>query len=320
MIWSFSDAKTFARCQRKWYYKKRVASATSKDKLRREAYLLSKMDSISAWRGRVVEATIEQELVPSWQHQQRPTSDAVRQAAMNLFDLQLDFALNHKIRQPNFSKTKVGRAFAAFRFVEEGASIDLNEIQRAREDVTLALSNLLMQTDLINTLVSAKYLSTQRTLHFGVDILDDKPVTVRAIPDLVAYFSNRPPLIVDWKVHTFGNTAYRSQLATYALALAHVTTQKTTVANWQPTEIELLEVQLLTNQVRSYRVSEDDLQAAQTYIENSSLRMVLAGAAAQTASDLPTTHYESECHSCAFKSLCWRTPQWKESKQIPLAF
>jgi hypothetical protein len=51
VIWSISDSKTFRRCQRQWFYKSIAGNAKAADPVRHRLYLLSKLQSISAWRG-----------------------------------------------------------------------------------------------------------------------------------------------------------------------------------------------------------------------------------------------------------------------------
>ena len=65
MFWSISESRTFKRCQRQWYYKNLLASPTAKDPLRHTAYLLGKLQSISAWRGNLVDAVISETVLPA---------------------------------------------------------------------------------------------------------------------------------------------------------------------------------------------------------------------------------------------------------------
>lgn len=65
MKWSFYKAKTFNRCQRKWYYSEIEASHSKKDADRREIYLLKQLQSVPAWIGSVVD-TISGHLCSSW--------------------------------------------------------------------------------------------------------------------------------------------------------------------------------------------------------------------------------------------------------------
>lgn len=75
MIWSFSDSRTFDRCQRQWYFGEVVANAVAKAPVRHEAYLLSKLQSVSAWRGQVVDSTIGSVLVPALNERRPPSLD-----------------------------------------------------------------------------------------------------------------------------------------------------------------------------------------------------------------------------------------------------
>ena len=48
-----------------WFYQKVVAHHAAKDPLRREAYLLGKLDSLWSWRGRLIDDIITRQLVPA---------------------------------------------------------------------------------------------------------------------------------------------------------------------------------------------------------------------------------------------------------------
>ena len=73
MVWSVSTAKMFERCQRQWFYKTKVANAVAKDEVRQLAYRLSKLQSISGWRGNVVDQVLSSEVIPAIERG-RPTS------------------------------------------------------------------------------------------------------------------------------------------------------------------------------------------------------------------------------------------------------
>jgi hypothetical protein len=63
MVWSVSTAKIFDRCQRQWFFKQHFANARSKDEARRKAYLLGKLQSVSSWRGSVVDQVLSFEVI-----------------------------------------------------------------------------------------------------------------------------------------------------------------------------------------------------------------------------------------------------------------
>lgn len=108
MIWSISGSRTFKRCQRQWYYKNILANARAKDPLRHQAYLLGKLQSISSWRGQIVDTVISNFIIPSVKGPRRSTIVEAKRAALGLFDRQLAFARTHPLHNPGFSPTKNG--------------------------------------------------------------------------------------------------------------------------------------------------------------------------------------------------------------------
>jgi hypothetical protein len=73
MKWSFSAARTFAACQRKWFYSNIFAYWGAKDKLRKEAYYLKQLQSIYAWRGSLVDKVISRKIVPAMKKGHMPS-------------------------------------------------------------------------------------------------------------------------------------------------------------------------------------------------------------------------------------------------------
>jgi hypothetical protein len=112
MTWSFSESKLFNKCQRQWFYKSKVANALAKDPIRKEAYLLSKLQSIYAWRGKIVDTVLSNYVVRNIKN--GVNEQSTLSVAKNLFDQQLLFGKNHGLRKSNTSITKLGDQFAAF--------------------------------------------------------------------------------------------------------------------------------------------------------------------------------------------------------------
>jgi hypothetical protein len=213
VIWSFSNSRAFERCQRNWFYDNIYGNGVAKDKNRHEIYLLSKLQTINAWRGSIVDKAVETSLVPALRSGQSGSPRECIARARQLFDAQRAFALRHGLRDDGLKPSKAGDEFAAFLAVERGEEISDEEFTTAWGEIEQALSNLFGMTELLNDLRQAELLMTQRALQFK-----QGDVTVKAVPDLVAFYRSRPPLIVDWKVHFFGARDYWLQLVTYALA------------------------------------------------------------------------------------------------------
>jgi hypothetical protein len=275
------------------------------------------LKSVHSWRGNLVDEVISKEIVPLLERGGSPSSKLMINRARALFDEQADFALNHRIREPGFCKAD--DSFAAFFALEYGLSVSETDLRKAWEEVEQALLNLLRMRELLNDLRRARRLVPQRTLNFSV--FDAR---VEARPDLFAIYLQQPPLIVDWKVHTFGTTDYRLQLATYALALERAKPHKDYAEywdSWSANQMRVLEVQLLTDRVREYRLSEADIDELEDTIVESYARMQLAlGDGIIGAHDpfaLPPTNYATTCETCNFRKPCWEGMKC-ELKQMTL--
>jgi hypothetical protein len=308
VIWSISESRTFRRCPRQWYYKNVIANAKAKDPRRHEAYLLSKLQSISAWRGRVVDSVISEQIIPAIRSGRRFTVGDAKRAALRLFDSQLEISRKHPLHDANFSPNKNGSQIVVLHCMEYTGEIPEEDILRARSEIEHALDNLVKMRDLLALLSSAQQLIVQRSLCFP-----HSGATIRAVPDLVAFYKDRPPLIVDWKVHVFGVREAWLQLAVYAQALTrckpHVDFPHA-LTRWTPTDIELIEAQLLTQTVRQYKLSSEELDRSEAYIAESVVQILLAvGDRDKTdlkASDFPVTSSPDACQRCSFRGICWK--------------
>lgn len=320
-IWSWSTSRIFQKCQRQWYYKTFVASHNAKDDRRREAYLLSKLQSVSAWRGSLVDDVIEKQIVPALRDHRSIDPSELLGYAWNLFNLQWEFAMQHRLRQPGFSVSGSGDSFAAFYAVEYGLEIKPEEREQAWSEVEKALRNLLEMDELLAKLRSATYLFAQHPLIFP--LFD---VNIRSVPDLIGFYHNEPPLIIDWKVSIFGTNDYRSQLGTYALALSRNNGRMEFPASasiYKPTDFGLFEVQLLTGQLREYSITETDIEEIESNIFHSAMQMFLAQSENADGQmrpfDFPVTGNPNHCQRCNFKSLCWKERNlWVDWKQMSL--
>lgn len=137
-------------------------------------------------------------------------------------------------------------------------------------------------------------------------------IKAQGTPDLLAFFRDKPPLIIDWKVNTFASQDYRLQLALYALALTNCTPHKDfpkSLGCSEAVDVELIEVQLLTCQKRHYQLTIADIEATSNYMARSALEMALAVDSDEeliSVSDLPATSNPDDCQRCSFRSMCWK--------------
>lgn len=307
MVWSFSSSRMFQRCQRQWFIKQFVANANAKKvPLRREAYLLSTLQSLQAWRGSLVDQVISDHIVPSLHRARIPSEASILDFARSIFDRQLEFALENRMRNPGMTKSRAGNSYAALYAVEYGYGITKSDEIQAWHEIELALRNLMQMQDLFSMLMDGTRLIAQRALTFTCGL-----VRARMVPDLIVFHEHEAPLIVDWKVHTFGFYNARLQLASYALALTACNPHSdfpASFSGYKPEDIKLLEVQLLTRQQRYYSLAPSDIEDIETYVMSSQTEMDLATARnprALSMFDFPTTSRPETCQRCSFRSICW---------------
>src|SRR5882762_9259491 len=218
MNWSISGHKQFRGCPRQWYYSNIVADArVKKDAFRRELTILSKLQSIDAWRGSLVDNVISRLFVNSINKRMPVKKEYFLREAMRLFDLQLEFAQSKRYRLEGARLANGQDDFAALFEYELGNGVMAEEIDRVRTDVNNAITNLVEDGKFIEYLRTGSLLVSQRPLIYSFDRF-----SVRAKPDLIVFFEDDPPHIFDWKVHTFGLNTYDEQLISYAMALYKV--------------------------------------------------------------------------------------------------
>jgi PD-(D/E)XK nuclease superfamily protein len=323
--WSFSGSKSFRRCARQWFLRTAVANARAKSPaIRREAYILSKLDSVYGWRGRLVDLVISGEVVNTLRQGRTPRLDQLLTAARALFDAQLAFARAHRIRERGLVLSKCGDKVAAFRSMEYGGSIADAEIESAWADVSHSLENLL-GLEVLDRMRRAQALIPQRRLQFTLTGVDGQPVPVQATPDLIVFTKGESPLVVDWKVHTFVSADSRLQLAIYALALVRAAPHRdfpSVLGRISPTDVQLVEAQLLANRERRYALDDTDVVEAESYIGETAELMALAVSGVTpgefSAAVVAPTRDPMLCTRCPFERICWGEPVWRVSRQMSL--
>ena len=305
-------------CQHQWLFRNVFANALStKVPLRREAFLLSKLQNVYSWRGSLVDQVISDYIIPRLNTDWIINESEILDVARDLFDKQFEFALDEGLREPRMSVTKTGEKFAALFEIEYNIEISDETLKQAWADVETSIKNFIDMPLLINKLHSSRKLVAQRTLDFPV--LSAK---ARAKPDLMAFYRIEPPAIFDWKVHTFGVNDYREQLATYALALERCKKYKDVNdyrGKWLATDYKLYEVQLLTKTIREYQLTEDDIDNLEDRIVRTYRQMKLISSEQEKNNYkfeyLKTTRYAETCETCQFQKICNEVICEKELKQ-----
>ncbi len=298
MIWSFSSHGTFRKCPRQWFYRKVVANSRAKDPLRREAARLSKLENIQAWRGKIVDSIISEAIIPSIKWNRTCNLEVAKKKADELFALQK-------------AERLAGNGHGTFFEVEYGRPLTDEIFEIALSDIHKALENFFKSELVLDLLNKSQQLVVQRTLSFKHA---DAMVQVR--PDLIAFRNSQLPIIFDWKVNAKPMRDYWLQLVTGAIALTRCKPHKDWAVGAVPHdahETELLEVQLLTGDVRVHQVSSSDIEDAEDFISASATEMQFVCSIEDTVEhgpkDIPAANDPRTCQTCTFRKLCWEVVQ-----------
>jgi hypothetical protein len=306
MRWSYSASRTFRQCQRQWYFKSVVSNGKAKDPQRRRAYLLSKLDSVSAWRGKIVDEVISKTIVPALNRKMPIKLGEAKAKARELYNRRLAFALRHPIDDPDLKVSEEGEDFSLFYGLEYGTPPSQEELAQAWSDIDQALNTLYTTDAIKDPLKTSEYLVAQRPLQF--DLMNG--VTVISYPDVIAFRKAASPAIVDWKVHTFGENDAWLQLAIYAIAISRSKHSDFPAEfSCSPNDVQLLEAQLLTASIREHRLDADQFNDAEDYISSSAYEMacLLDGRKYKDvrASDFSPAADAESCQRCPFRGPCW---------------
>ena len=306
MYWSHSSAKQFNQCQRRWFYSQHVAHhAAKRDIARREAYLLKQMQSVYAWRGELVDKVLSERVIPELNQGRNIGLAATLRSADELFHRQCAYAQAHRVRRPGFTKKGAGDDFAAWLPIECGETVSSDQLERAWSDIEQALTAFFEMAELWTLMNGAEYLVAQHAFscqRFGL--------TIRAKPDLIAFHRQRAPLIIDWKVHTFDNRDAKKQLVTYAWTLLNSPPRKDIVVDlsqFDVSEIQLIEVQLLSGVMRHYRTDTDEFERLEDEIwlaADAMQRAVGSDPKGYIPQDFPMARNARYCLSCPFRKPC----------------
>jgi len=306
MKWSVSKSRIFSKCQKKWYYSEIVATHGKKDQFRRQIYLLKQLKSIYSWRGDLVDKVIGKTIIPGIKKRNLPSEEEVINYATQLAERQLTFANTQKYLYT--TKKEAGDDYCAIYDLEYHGEINSSQIDEAQKDIKMALTNF-MRSSLLKSLCSEDlYFLTQRTLSFNF-----AGAVIYCIPDLIVFHKKNPPTIIDWKVHTFGNTEYWLQLGIYGFVLSQMQPH-TDFLDFKellsdPTKFVLIEYQLLKDVQRIYDISPEELSDIEDYIFTSITQInSLVNEKKYGEIDIgkfQTAHNSDVCMNCEFRKVCW---------------
>src|SRR5690606_8008765 len=90
--WSYSAVNTLRQCNRKYYFSNILATHGRKNPMRRKAYELKKMQTLTMWKGSLVDKFMEKTIIPAIKAKQSLDFELLAQEAVELAQRQFLFS------------------------------------------------------------------------------------------------------------------------------------------------------------------------------------------------------------------------------------
>jgi PD-(D/E)XK nuclease superfamily protein len=293
--WSHTQHGLLRECVRRWYFQYRMADGWAPDGMRREAFVLKRLQSIPMWWGDLIHHGIANWVVPAWQRGEEPDLAGAAEATIDLARHQYAFSRDRLYRD-RYRSPKKEAAYAALQHHEYGEE-DGREARTA-DVIREAFSQL-------SNVAAEAGVRTGATIEL-VEKLLDLPiygVTLWAKLDLVLRHIDGILLVIDWK--TGANDGDPRQFYAYALMCTEHPELKVPLDR-----LRLRAVNLAAGSVRDFDVREDDLdRVASRIYEDAKLMEALPAPESEQAgrevlASIPPAHSPRVCQHCPFRRPC----------------
>ena len=298
--WSFSADRCMRRCPRQFFLQYKAAWHSTRDPVRKEAFLLKQVKTPELWQGTLVHRAIELHVVPVLQEGREVDWASVVDAAARMARRQWDFSAARRYREPGMTKNAAGDDYCAMAGHEHGTTASNEDFGRTVETVRMALTNLSTMDSLWEEVRGRDKYWPELEVRVVYDIAH-----VEAYIDLLFFRGYGKPTIVDWKIsESNGGGDADLQTALYAWTLCQHPKWSVTRSE----DCELLEVQLLRNTVLRHRADQATFDALENRIYRSVDAMRAMGFGDRyDIANLENYEFAENPNNCAFcsvRSLC----------------
>ena len=304
MRWSVSSSQVFKQCPRKWFFSNVVYSNSPKDHLQQQVKLLKGLQTIYTWRGKLVDDVITEYVIPRLNKKEILYEQNILEYGLQRARNELGLALD----KTNAKETREDEIVSLFE-LEYGKEVNEDLIRNTFSEIETSLRNFVKSKFVEEFLKHGKRIIAQRPIQYN-----NGSVLIYCKPDAIVLYKERNALIADWKVKIQSHLDHRKQLAVYAYAISKAKPHNDLLDVWQtqlsdPTNIDLLEFQLLHGRERFYNFSKSDLVEIEDFIYLSCNDMFQLLNDRKypgiQPSQIPTTLQPSNCQRCQFKRVCW---------------
>jgi hypothetical protein len=304
--WSYTTVNAFRQCNRKFYFSSILATHGRKDPLRRKAYELKTMKSLSMWAGDVVDKFMEKTIIPIILAKGELDFEKLAEQAVKMAEAQFRFSKNRLYNDPSLKKGEA-TDFCILDIHEVNRVSTQGQIQQCYDHIRKGIFNLPLitlpdGTPLIVFLKEANALTANlHKWHVTIEKASLKPQI-----DLLA-FSKWKPVVIDWKLSASYSSDYSRQLiiAGIMIYLKRLETEGKKPYDYK--DIRLLEVNLLKGVIKEHEFNEEIVHDMIDYINLTSGDLFLLTKGNLDDGDIEDFEMTDEgslCQSCNFQTLC----------------
>lgn len=298
--WSFSADRCIRRCPRQFFLQHKAAWHSTRDPLRKEAFLLKQVKTLELWQGSLVHRVIELHVVPALIENRSVNWTHVLDEAVRMARRQFEFSARRGYRESGMTKASAGDDYCALTGHESAAGVSEEEYERSVATVRTALTNLSAMDCLWQEISGRGKYWAELEVRVDYDIAH-----IEAYIDLMFFREYGKPTIVDWKIsESNGGGDADLQTALYAWTLC----QHPKWAVSRAEDCELLEVQLLSKTVLRHRADQATFDRLENRIYRSVDGMRAMGLGEKydfaNLANYDFAENPNNCPLCPVRSLC----------------
>lgn len=304
--WSYTTVNAFRQCNRKFYFSSILATHGRKDPLRRKAYELKIMKSLSMWAGDVVDKFMEKTVIPLIIAKENLDFEQLAAQAVAMAEVQFRFSKNRLYNDPSLKKGEA-TDFCILDIHEVNRIATQEQIQQCYDHIRKGILNLPVitlgdGTPLITFLKEADALTANlHKWHVTIEKAILKPQI-----DLLA-FSKWKPVVIDWKLSGSYSSDYSRQFIIAGIMIYLKRLETVGKKPYDYRDIRLLEVNLLKGIIKEHELNEEAVHDMIDYINLTSGDLFLLTKGNLDDGDIEDfemTDESSLCQACNFQPLC----------------
>lgn len=311
--WSYSLDQTLRRCHRQFWFKHIFASHRAKwGSARREAFILSNVQTLETWRGLLIHSVIDDFLLRDLMFGRTPTLAELEDFTLERARKQLEFSANRDYRETDMTKTQAGDAYAIIWEDEFDFPASKLSKEEALQECREALANLLHLTEILDD-ISANWYAAEATVQ--VDDYMEFPVGGRIDLMMVSGKPNNTLRLIDWKLDREQRFDYAPQLEFYAHLLNFTDRYRDSTYRYQRIPVtasslprSLTEINLLYGEVINHHWNEQIERKTETRVFEGirKIKAILDGQDPTKirGEQLRVTKNSNNCDYCPFRQLC----------------